>query len=367
MNKWFYIVTLVAAAALAGCTKSEVTAPASKAVSFQVGSYAPQTKADDPEPASIITVDGITSFKSRGYLHAEGVETPQPFFGENGETITYNGTDAWLPSHDYYWPKSANSYVNFISWVGGEPDINYSATDGATFKWDYRGEGKTVSVTDNLLWADMVWRFNSNQVKPDANGYWFDNVTEGVPTLFHHALAQIRVRARTTKESETGITWKVYLRYLQVLGVKNQGIFSMSNTDLGSTGTQPWTIVSAWPEEELDGEATDILAQRLDNPLTLTTEAKDVIDWSNVIPQSVEGKNLVLYFTVETNYDNGTRVVSENVLLEDVSLEDATVTSWDMNTRITYTLVINPDTGVITIIPVEEDWVENSEYPINIE
>ncbi len=363
MNKWFYIVTLVAAAALAGCTKSEVTVPASKAVSFQVGSYSPQTKADDPEPASIITVDGITSFKSRGYLHAEGVETPQPFFGENGETITYNGTDAWLPSHNYYWPKSANSYVNFISWVGGDTDTNpvitYSATDGATFKW-YK---LTVSKTDNLLWADMAWRFNSNQVKPDEKGYWFDGVTEGIPTLFHHALARVKVQAKATKVSDGDVTWTVKFASITMTKVNNVGSLSLTNTDPGSKGTNAWTL-SGW--EDLSGESTETYAQH-DPYIELdATTAKDVLGWCNVIPQPVEDQTLTVGFYVETKYGT-TRTVEEYVVVEDISLTDATVTSWDMNNQIIYTLLINPDTQVIKIIPEEKNWVEESEYPINIE
>ena len=361
MKNRFYIAMLVFAAVVAGCAKVDVVPAVDRAVSFQVGSYAPQTKAEDG-PLSIITVDGITSFSSRGFLHAVGVEDVSPyyqeFFGAAGETITYNGSNAWNPSHIYYWPKSAYSYVNFVSWHGTNPALSYAESSEvwtATALWNKI----TVARTDNLLFADMAWRYNSNN---DPATYGFNNVEEGVPTLFHHALAQIRVMARATKASEDGVSWTVKLTSMSVAGVHNMGTLELTNADPGTKGTQAWTY-DVWTD--LAGESSQLGVSYGTSPLALTTTAQEILGFSSVIPQSVEGKTINLVFTVETKYGT-TRTVEENVTAQ-VSLADATVTSWNMNTRITYTLAINPDTGIITIIPVETNWVEESEYPLNIE
>lgn len=369
MNKRFYIAILALAALFAGCSKVDVATPKEKAVAFQVGSYAPQTKAPEGT-ASIKDVDGITSFSSKAYLHAEGIPTEQSFFGE-GETITYHeGTPAtWTPSHDYYWPKSALSYVNFISWVGGTPAVSYTKVDNtwkAAFAWDYTAEGQELAPTENLLWADMAWRYNDN-VNPAI--YGFNNVEEGVPTLFHHALAQVRFLAKVTKESEAGVEWTVKLGYILVKKVKNKGAFSIQNTDPGAKGTNPWTSVEEGTDLgwiDLSGESTEISKSYLDNPLVLTTTAQEVLGYCSVLPQSAGDKQLLLHFTVETKYGT-TRTVEETVTLENISLANDQIPSWDMNTRITYTISINPDTGEIKIIPVETDWVTETEYPINIE
>ena len=361
MKNRFYIAILVFAAVVAGCAKVDVVPASDRAVSFQVGSYAPQTKADDG-PVSIITVDGITSFSSRGFLHAEGMEDVSPyyqeFFGATGETITYNGSNAWNPSHIYYWPKSANSYVNFVSWYGTSPELTYTQEESvwtASAIWNKI----TVAKTDNLLFADMAWRYNENT---NSATYGFDGVTEGVPTLFHHALAQIRVMARATKASDTGVSWTVKLASMSVAGVNNKGTLELTNADPGAKGTQAWTIE---PWTDLAGESTQLGVDYGTSPLALTTTAQEILGYSSVIPQSVEGKTFNIAFTVETKYGT-TRTVEENVTAQ-VSLADATVTNWNMNTRITYTLAINPDTGIITIIPVETNWTDESEYPINIE
>ncbi len=361
MKKRFNIAIIALALLAVGCAKVDV-ATQERAVSFQVGSYVPQTKAPEGT-ASIKLVDGITSFSSRGYLHAEGVGTEQHFFGAAGETITYNGTDAWLPSHDYFWPKSPESYVNFISWRGGNPTIIYAKSGGvwtAGFAWS----NTTVAPTDNLLWADVAWRYNAN-----AKTYLFDGVTEGVPTLFHHALSQLKFQGRASKASEgDNIAWSVSVSELSLKTLPDTGTMSMTTSDPGTTGTSPWTV-TAW--SGLSGEQTLAAA---DLPKTLATEAgseTELMGWQSVIPQAVtEDMVLSVKFTVITTYksDGATvRTVEEDVTVS-VPLNSFTgVTAWEMNKRYIYTLVINPDTHLITIIPVETNWVEESEYPINIE
>ena len=227
MKNLYYIAIAALLAASAGCSKVEVADAPDKAVTFTVASYSPQTRAE-----SIIEVDGIRSFSSRGYLHGVGVDAPQDFFGANGETITYNGSNKWwAPTHDYFWPKSSESYVNFISWVGGAPTITYSNTAPfeATFAWS-----GAVATTDNLMWADMAWRYKNN----DGVIYKKDGVTEGVPTLFHHALAQVRFQGKVTKTSATdGVKWTVTVDSLSLTNVANKGTFSLTNSDPGENKT----------------------------------------------------------------------------------------------------------------------------------
>ena len=113
MKQYWRIWLILVLTALTGCVKAEMDPVPEREITFSVGNYATaETKAVSLESYS------ITSFKSKGFLHAEGYEeTTQDFFGAGGETITWNGTDEiWAPSHPYYWPKGASSYINFISW-----------------------------------------------------------------------------------------------------------------------------------------------------------------------------------------------------------------------------------------------------------
>ena len=360
MKNRFYIVILALVLLTLGCTKTEVADTKEKAVAFQVGSYAPQTKAPEGT-ASIIDVDRINSFRSRGYLHAVGVPGEQAFFGTAGETITYHaGSPAtWTPSHDYFWPKSTGSYVNFISWVGGTPEVNYAESEetwNATFAWN----NVTVAPTDNLLWADMAWRYNANE-----QTYQFNSVQEGVPTLFHHALAQVRFMGRQSNASDGNVSWTVTVKDLSLAAVKNQGSLSMTNTDPGSKQTKAWTVTN-WAAADA---TAPIAATGLDKALTATDQ--ELIDYKSVLPQAVTANmELTVNYTVTTTYPNNDNVktVVENASAKaKLSEFSGAITAWEMNKRYTYTVVINPDAGIIRIIPVETDWIDEGEYNLNIE
>lgn len=353
MKNRFNIVILALVLLTLGCTKTEVADTKEKAVAFQVGSYAPQTKAPEGT-ASIIDVDRINSFRSYGYLHAVGVPGEQAFFGTAGETITYHaGSPAtWTPSHDYFWPKSTGSYVNFISWVGGDPKVNYNQTGETTFKW----EDVTVAPTDNLLWADMAWRYNANE-----QTYQFNDVQEGVPTLFHHALAQLRFMGRQGKASDGNVSWTVTVTGLSLAAVKNQGSLSMTNTDPGSKQTKEWTVTN-WAAADA---TAPIEATGLNKALTATDQ--ELIGYKSVLPQDVTNAMvLTVNYKVTTTYP-GKTVTEDASASAALSAFSGAITAWEMNKRYTYTVVINPDAGIIRIIPVETDWIDEGEYNLNIE
>ncbi len=372
MKNRFNIVILALVLLAMGCTKTEMSDTKEKAVAFQVGNYAPQTKAE-----SIIVVDGIESFSSRGYLHAVGVDGKQDFFGA-GETITWNATNKeWLPSHDYFWPKSKDSYVNFISWVGGNgennPFITYTKPNAADAKWTatFAWNNVTVAPTDNLLWADMAWRYNAN-VNPATYGSTLQGAngaaTEGVPTLFHHALAQVRFVGKVSKSNDTDgkVNWVVNVTGLSLTKVKNQGTLSMSNTDPESTKPNAWTVTS-WATTESTETIAPNVADTL--PVELDADGEQVIGYKSVLPQAVTANMmLTVNYTVTTTYNTNVKtVVEEATASAKLSDFSGSISAWEMNKRYTYTFIINPDTGIIKIIPVETDWIVESEYPINIE
>ena len=361
MNKWFYIAILGLAAALTGCTRTEVISAPQKAVAFQVGSYAPQTRAE-----SIRTVDGIESFQSKGFLHAEGVEAVQPFFGANGETITYHaGTPAtWTPSHDYYWPKSANSYVNFVSWYGGAP----TTVSETSLVWN-----QTIATDANIMWADEAWRYNAN-----AATYLEDDVEAGVPTLFHHALAQVRFQARLSKDKadnpETDdVKWAAKFTGLSLAAVKNQGSLTLANTDPLANIPQAWTGTGAEGAIEwvvAEGSTSASISMTSAGGIELGATAADILEYKSVLPQAITADMvLTVNYSVVTSYGSDATPSMEEYRTATVALSDFSgdITAWEMNRRYTYTIVINPDNGIITLIPVEKDWAPELEYNLNVE
>ena len=345
------------AAALAGCAKIENVPMAEKQVSFSVGSYAPDTKASS-------VLGEFTSFQSRGFLHAEGVSGTQAFFGESGETIQwYPATQEWAPaSHPYFWPKSDNSYVNFVSWYdnAGNP-ATVSETELA---WGNR----TIGATDNILFADEAWRFNGN-----AQTYQFDGVAEGVPTLFHHALAKVAVRAIAKTLVEGSTTWEVKVTGISISNVFKAGALNLRNSDPSTaTTTKAWTSPGGTaPEWTLDPSSTDAIAASGEWTLANQLAGGDyttIIDSQSVLPQTItSGMVMTISYTVKTIYDSS-HYVKENVTTT-VALSDFTTSfvAWEMNKIITYSIVIDPATDLILFDPDETDWTVMPETDVVID
>ena len=377
MKNWFKITMLAALAAPLACSEVEVDEAPLKAVSFNVGTYSPQTRAEG-DPVSVIDQDGIKEFSCRAYLHAQGfagtAQESSDFFGPAPTTISWNSdTKEWLPPHDYYWPKGQDSYIDFISWYGVLPAITYaknasSSKFEATFAWN----NVQVAATDNLMWADLAWRYKAN-VNPATYGK--NDVKEGVPTLFHHALSQVCFVGKVSKSSETvngkTVKWTVNVKEFSISNVANKGTFSLSNADPGENKTQAWTVVNDWTNPA--GETT--ITPSATYPIALDGTEKEIVGWQSVIPQSTASVTMTIKFSVVTEYvGEGGKTVEEEVTASSVLLnkfktgtgENDYIKKWERNKRYTYTIIVDPDTGVIKLIPVETDWVDAGSFDLTV-
>ena len=359
MKKLTYIA-FVALVALTACTKVEMDsyAPDHK-VTFQAAAYAPQTKANS-------SIWGeIPAFNAKAFLHAEGyTDEIQDFFGTTNnhvETITpynNNGTAAtaenntayWGPSHDYYWPKSTNSYLNFIAWYDKNGDAPSTATE-SSLSW----ENYEVAADDNLLYADEACHYNSNTA--NASQYTDDNyVREGVPMLFHHALAQVGFKANFTNGNSTnGYTRTVTVTSLTLSNVYSTGSLVMTNAGSSTTATVPWVI---------SGNNWTPVA---DSKIFLSTSGSvavngevNLIDTRSVLPQTVTSSMIL-----EINYDivtkkNGADFSVEHITYSKPLIQLAnSIDAWRMGHIITYTIVFNLSTDSILILPTLENWDYN--------
>ena len=341
MNVWKNIAVLgTILVALMGCTKIEQAPAPEKEVSFTVGSHVIQTKSLESE--------GVTEFKSKGFLHAQGYESiTQDFFGASGETIRKNASE-WAPaSHRYYWPKSDLSYVNFVSWFdknGGSP----TTVTEDRLEWVNR----TIAANDDIMYADASWRYFNN--------------TTAVPVLFHHALAQVKFQVRLSKSQAGNTNWTVALSNFRVSNVYQTGSLRLRhNGSALDAQTLPWTNdthSTIWTPSGEPGTLSFV------GPYNLSTQNQALIDTRSVLPQSTFGMEVSFDYTIKTIYPEGNPLqsTSENATARINLYSDFRLYSWSMNSSITYTIVINPDTQVITFDPVlTEDWntdLNNSMY-----
>ncbi|MCR5850774.1 MAG: fimbrillin family protein [Bacteroidaceae bacterium] len=357
--KKFFLLAAAALVVFTACTKIEEadSVPARK-ITFQAASYVPQTK------ANVSVLKEFSEFKCKAFLHAAGYTSEtQNMFGANGETIkpytsgnalvsnpTATSTDVayWAPSHDYYWPKDESSYVNFVAWYdkNGAPT---TATE-ASLVWTIDGSTRSLATSDNILFADEAWHFKQN-TSPAT--YGMNGVSEGVPMLFHHALAQLCIQAKVSKATDDkspAHTWDVTLENISLADVFNTGTLTLSNTEPSGIATQAWS--GSWATS---GTATDITMSDVTTPLTTT--AVDVLTMQNVLPQTVTD-NVILNFKYNISYKyNGNEYAHEKITAA-LQLNNITnaISAWEMNKKITYTITINPETTVIRIDPAMVDW-----------
>ena len=385
--KKYLILAAAAVVATAACTKNTLNEEAlpDVPVTFQAANYVPQTKAGE-----VSVLDDFTAFKCKAYLHAEGIDLNangtvngtsfQNFFGTDGETITWNSTaKEWAPSHVYYWPKGAQSFVNFVGWYGVDgtgadtaPTITY-AYDGtaskykATLVWNYTSvAGNSAS---NLLYADMAWRFKANNINPQ---YGVSGASEGVPMLFHHALAQINVKAYAEgtndlplskgtgddagKIMDTNAKWDITLKNVKITPVYTAGTLTLTNVDPGTTATtQAWT--GSWSGTGSAGNLTFGSVYKLVEVSKLT--AGDVIDATCVLPQALASSSVVLSFDMDIVTTYADDISNREIISISIPLSDFGTSNWVQNHKYTYYVKFVPSQNSVLFDPaLDQAWTE---------
>lgn len=351
MKKLAYIV-LAAALVLSACTMVEPEVLPGRKISFTVGTYAVRTKADT------VALSGVTdNFRSRAFLHAAGVAGTQDFFGTGaGEKVAWDYVSTWAPgaetNYEYFWPMSSESYINFVCWYdnNGAPKLSGS---GEVSESNLVWESRTVGSSDIILYADEAWRYNDN----DHSKFRVE-AADGVPVLFHHALAQLCFKAKIKDGcASSGTTsWTIDIDNASLSNVYSTGTLSLSNSDPGSENTTcEWT--GSWVPE---APAASLALSGVSN---LGTTATDILALRSILPQAVSNSMILSFrWKLSTYENNDPTPVSVEYIQFSQSLRSLvpSITEWGMGQRITYTLVIDPRADSILIAPTLQNWAEDS-------
>lgn len=434
--KKFVFLAVLALVASAACTKTELSGNADPdiEIGFQVASYLDQTKADPDSHSHTSFIDelaelGVTSnqyFKSQAFILAakadDTVADPAKFFSavdNNIETVKWDATNnIWKPEHTYFWPKSPKSSLSFFSWYDYTdkvtPTITGYTTDGGsvTLAWPDR----TIDLKDNVMYADAAYKYKKND-NGDTN-HKLDGVTEGVPTLFHHALAKVRFTVKqnpmSKKDGETTnyTFWDVTLSEVALSSgtIKNNGKFSLTETSKTTNRQGSWTLptdqIWAAPTAAQTyltanlGNATGGIfdtdvARGVDSsskPVLLTNEAVSLTGtnfmankYFTVLPQDIaNGVTLTFKYTIKTYYGTEAQFAAANhegcklISTETVNVNDLSaagygapytatgiqlnaigatpITRWQMNHQYVYNIIINPETSEIMYDPAVDTW-----------
>ena len=411
--KKYFIIAVAALAASVACTKVEtVDNRPDKKISFEIANYSGQTKADPATTSSIRTETG-DAFKSKAWLHANGEATGTDFFGTSAnnfiETVSYlTASSTWEPELEYFWPKGAGSYVNFVSWFATNSKAPSTVSE-TVMNWGTDAAPMTIATDDNFLFADEAWRYRDN-VGPAAT-YGKDGVTKGVPTLFHHALAKIAFNVRlSTVTASTKSVWDVDIQTVK-LEVGNNGFLALVNADPNANQTNPWGLGTAYVEGTAATHATsenvgwtrpttgatietivetggtgteEFVAVQFENfkPTTATsTDPNTSGDWQTllaertVMPQVIDGGvvtfKMTFYIRVfhadasgnKAEFDGNTGITDDDAFsTELITIEKnlhelvGAIDDWKMNTKYIYNVTIDPVGRKVLFDPAVVDW-----------
>ena len=358
-----YIIIAAAAIAAIACTKSE-TAQNGREITFQIAKNSVQTKAS-----------------------GEKYDTSVPF----GTYAWFNNTDDFMVNeqvgfassvwktvdHTFYWPKTGS--ISFISYSPFAGTSNTAGTVPVVTKNSISYTGLTAG-NDDIMYADRATcSANVNEVTDSDTA---DSGFNGVPTVFHHALAKLSFKIKanfveyTDPTTNTKTKWEVKVTSAKIGGFKTTGDCALAlNTD-GKSWDKPVTTVNSvdykvWTN--LSGATSDqelIDATTYPDGVTLTTTAQDLAAASGfVMPQVLEAgaQQLKLTVHIKTTLSNG-KVINEDfnptIDIKDIS----SLKAWQMNENIVYTISIkptaiadpnnndNPNDVIITFDPAVADW-----------
>lgn len=408
--KKLYTILAIAAIAAVGCSKTELVETPDVKIGYQVANYAVQTKADaggflkEMEAFSITAANAM--FKSVAFINADdgngGQAAPARYYAaatDQVETIKYTSgsPSTWAPvGAEYYWPKSPNSDLDFFSWF----DLTETASthvanatfaaDTYTLAWT---ADRTIALKDNVMYADPVWGQKKNNNTPV---YGKDGVSEGVPTLFRHALAQVRFQFKqktmsktNSKDATYSTYWVVKVKNLTIPNsqIKKNGKLSLTAAKDAASWTTPANLIWAAASSQTYWATADLfLANAVSSTGIELTDTEDTFskddqmadEYITVLPQQI-GDGLLLNFDIEIETKYGTtaggvagatHVSTETIHVKDFDNGGAIVKNsgiqlnllttigsyWQMNKKYTYIFNIDPATTTILYDPAVEDW-----------
>ena len=336
MKKIF--ISLLAVAALAACTKSEVAYEAPGEIGFNV-------------VAGNITktaVDGnVYPVNLNMYVFAQTTDNTAPTAdyinkGEFKYKQDVESTKCWGGANQaYYWPNTKN-----LHFAGYSKSGNVAS---ATVAYDCTADKLTISSytpgtgTDN----DLMY-FPSTKTK-QADGY-FGKTTDFVPVDMYHTCAWLSFYVKgDIVTGAAGTTYKV--TDITITGVDDKA-------DLTCTGT---TI--SWA----NNTATDATASVLTSgSVGLSTEAKiaETTAGSTVLIPQTPGKLSLTYTynsstgSLITETVSGLDLALESVVKDADDTDEVTRTPWEPGKHYIYTITIKANE--ILIAPTPVDWTDGN-------
>lgn len=331
MKKIAFIAAL-AIAALASCSKS-VEEGFNSEIVFQVARHKGVTKADDYKTDYQAVPFGA-------FAWYKGVSASDNTTFMTNQKVSFSDP-VWKPENTtYYWPKSGS--IDFICYSpytadGVDAPLPTITEDGISYPaWNV-----SAHPTVDVMYADKVTGLQNN-----TTTYYYN----GVPTLFHHALAKVSFQIKQTYTSVTADTgdttsWEITVTSIVLTDILTSGSLNLT---LNPDGT--WNKPSVW--DSTGGTKGDM--DLLTTPLDLDGTNQDLISDLMILPQNLdEGQKVVITVTIKTYRDlndgNGPQLVlTETDIPIEGLLSGGSLDHIGINQNVTYTFNITPSLGSTT-------------------
>ena len=325
MKKIAFIAAL-AIAALASCSKSVEDGFKSEIV-FQVARHKGVTKADDYKTDYQAVPFGA-------FAWYKGVNASDNTTFMTNQPVAYDATNnRWAPQGTtYYWPKSGS--IDFICYSpytadGTNAPLPTITEDGISYPAWNVGAHPDVDV----MYADKVTGLKNN-----TTTYYYN----GVPTLFHHALAKVSFQIKQSYMSVTSDTGDITSWVITVSDIVLTDILTSGSLNLTLNPDGTWNKPSVW--DSTGGTKEDI--DLLNSDITLDGSNQGLVSDLMILPQSLtDGQKVTITVTIETYRDlndgNGPQLVltETNIPIEGL-LSGGTLDHIGINQNVTFPSVI---------------------------
>lgn len=357
---------LAALAALAACTKNEVTplqsAPQQITLTPLNGKHSTKALIDGTAYPTGKTFGTFAYFNAAGTTFPTDADVYIPESEVKDTTSATTGT-AWTTYPAYYWPKQGSLTFFSYSPYSINTSVDCDTTDGITITdWD---------VDANQEVDVMVADYKTNQTKNGTNGDY-----TGVPTIFRHKLSQIVKFTFATKEDYCGgrteATAQVgdkffYINSVKINNIQYKGTYKSGNNVDGKATTP---VLGTWAAttdnkgytwyDNTTGTLFGYNDKKADAPCDIANGYILVLPQTFTAPADrtvtnyeQDEKNIQISYTIKTCTGVGPssatfsteKVENVYVTLYDVQYDAATstLTNWEMNKKISYTITIGLD------------------------
>ena len=352
MKKIF--ISLLAVAALAACTKSEVAYDTPEEIGFvAVANNITKT------PISGVTYPTSLNMYVNAYVHATTVPT-SPDYISNGEfehrDQKVEGKDIWGgATQSYYWPNEQTLHFSGYSKSGSLSTASYTPSNDQLSITGYTPGVGTEEGANDLMW------FPSTKYTA-ANGY--GKSTKYVPVNMYHTCSWITFMIQG--DATTGGSTSTYnITSLTINGVDlTANVVCTGSSDLAQSTVHSHVV---WSENTTQTQtyAVTIPAQGVSLASTYTNETtkspKNVETNATtttggnivVIPQKPGTIDLAWTFKSSTNAD-----VPDKATGLSLKLNDDNTLNWEPGKHYVYTITIKANE--ILIAPTPAEWTDGN-------